>query len=732
LKSIPDGAGGALFVWADFRVGAGDIYAQRVDASGNAMWGANGTAICALPGTQWMPDLIADGGGGAFVVWSDGGGGPNPDVYAQHVGADGAVLWTANGVLVNGAANAQENPTIVPDGAGGAIVAWTNGSGNFFDVWAQRLSFGGQAQWTPGGVRLTTITGYVGRLVAAPDGAGGSVFAWSYYDWASTGQWMNLRVQAVDGAGALRWGTDGIAVTGSFPRLAGAHRLCTDGAAGAILAWPMFDGNLTAQRFAPDGSKLWGTTGHVVSTTINSDVSLAVASDGLAGAFLAWTEGTSPQVLRAQRIGSGGAESWASGGVPVSAASGGRSAPVVQPDGAGGATIAWSDSRAGNYDIYAQRLDSSGAPRWVSQGVALCTASAAQSVPCLVPAASSGWIAGWEDYRNEATRDLYCQRVDAFGYLGDAAPVLQSVADTPGDDGGSVRLTWLRSYLDRSAAPVVVEYHVLHQSASPAVRAGSVVSATTGWELAATVPAITMLHYTVDVPSDGDDAGGSHPLTTYRVEAHSSPSGTGPMWSSAAANGWSIDNLAPPVPTTFHGTYDAGTTSMTWDASPAADFTTFRLYRGSDPGFVPSPANRIAQPVGTAWVDAAGEPFYYRLTAVDDAGNESSSALYAAGPLDVESAAVTSFALEVPRPHPVRSRCAIAFSVPRAGTARLALFDVAGRRLKTLLDGPIAAGVHVLPMSPVDDAGSRLASGLYLLRLDADGRSLTRRVLVTQ
>src|SRR5688572_8257882 len=57
-----------------------------------------------------------------------------------------------------------------------------------------------------------------------------------------------------------------------------------------------------------------------------------------------------------------------------------QSNPTITSDGSGGAIITWLDFRGGTfYDIYAQRIDASGAVRWTSDGVAICTAVGDQS-----------------------------------------------------------------------------------------------------------------------------------------------------------------------------------------------------------------------------------------------------------------------------------------------------------------------------------------------------------------
>ncbi|MBI5709007.1 MAG: hypothetical protein HZC42_01710, partial [Candidatus Eisenbacteria bacterium] len=91
---VADGAGGAIVTWHDYRSGTSyDIYAQHVLASGavDPAWPANGRALCTAANNQYYPTIVADGAGGAIVTWYDLRSGTNWDIYAQHVLASGAV-----------------------------------------------------------------------------------------------------------------------------------------------------------------------------------------------------------------------------------------------------------------------------------------------------------------------------------------------------------------------------------------------------------------------------------------------------------------------------------------------------------------------------------------------------------------------------------------------------------------------------------------------------------------
>ncbi len=90
-----------------------------------------------------------------------------------------------------------------------------------------------------------------------------------------------------------------------------------------------------------------------------------------------------------------------------------------------------------------------------------------------------------------------------------------------------------------------------------------------------------------------------------------------------------------------------------------------------------------------------------------------------------------AFSLEQNAPNPVVNRTRIAFSLVHPADVRLDVFDVAGRLVRSLVRGPRAAGSHDVTWNRAADDGSRLASGVYLVRLaTADGVVAKRMTIV--
>jgi hypothetical protein len=83
-------------------------------------------------------------------------------------------------------------------------------------------------------------------------------------------------------------------------------------------------------------------------------------------------------------------------------------------------------------------------------------------------------------------------------------------------------------------------------------------------------------------------------------------------------------------------------------------------------------------------------------------------------------------------PNPATPETAIRFSLCRAGHARLAIYDVQGREVVRLLDGARPAGEQATAWNGRDQDQQPVPSGVYFYRLEAEGRSLSRRLVMTR
>ena len=406
---ISDDAGGAIVTWHD-----GDIYVQRVDAWGTPKWTANGVALCTAWSDQQYPQITSDGAGGAIVTWHDDRGATR-DIYARRVDAWGIPQWTANGVALCTATSDQQFPTIISDGAGGAIVTWYDQRSGSWDIYAQRVNSLGAVQWATNGVALCTASGNQYDPTIVSDTAGGAYVTW--HDYRSSN--ANIYVQRVNASGEAQWAVNGVALCTAvwdqqFPTIT------SDGAGGAIVTWEderTRANDIYAQRVNATGTPLWTANGVAVCTLTGGQNSPTITSDGVGGAIITWFDNRVEYDIYAQRVNASGTAQWTANGVALCAAPGAQYYPTIVSDGAGGAIVTWHDFRSeSSWDIYAQRVNPSGAVQWTADGVALCTATGNQNYPTIASGGAGGAIVTWHDKRSESW-DIYAQRVDANGLV---------------------------------------------------------------------------------------------------------------------------------------------------------------------------------------------------------------------------------------------------------------------------------------------------------------------------
>jgi hypothetical protein len=370
---IDDGSGGAIVAWTDRRGGGEDIYAQRVDINGTPQWTANGVAICTASGAQQNPGMVTDGAGGAILAWQDDRNGTsNSDVYAQRVNNLGVVQWAANGVPVCADVNAQQGAVITSDAALGAIIAWSDLRSIFAPaVYAQRLDGSGAPQWAASGVSIASFP------------------------------------------------------TGSFARVVGAVPGTANDAI-ILMSQPVVDlltfdvtSVLRAQKINSSGAAQWSAVGTVVCDVSSLCSHEQMVQDGSGGAYVAWSDGRNNVFdVYMQRVNSAGIVQWTTDGEVVCGAPGWQHLNGLTRDPSGDEFLTWEDQRDGQPNIYAQRVNPSGTPQWAANGVLVCGETRGQFFASIAPYKADSparLFVAWTDNRAATERYVFAQRLDLSG-----------------------------------------------------------------------------------------------------------------------------------------------------------------------------------------------------------------------------------------------------------------------------------------------------------------------------
>ncbi len=751
-----------------------DIYAQHLDASGAVVtpWPVDGIAICDAVGDQQLPALTNDGQGGFIVAWQDHRG-TDTDIYASHFNSDGTLAggWIKNGNAICTAAGEQVTPCLAADLRSGAYLAWADSRDGTYDIRALHLNGDGgiyappaqaqatQVQAPPQGNLICGAAGDQGAPVAIADDAGNAIVVWQDTR-VATSDIYGMRVLE-NGLADPTWTVNGILVSNSALGNDIRPRVVSDDAGGAIVSWTSSDLQaVMAQRLTRQGKISWAPEGVIAGGGVGTQA-FPIARDGSGGVFVA---STSNPYVYIQHLNGAGAivPGWPTTGFRFAAAS----SPTVYAlleDGAGGTYVACIE----NQNVMMQRVSGAGAivTAWPATGQIVCAVPTfSATAPALVSDAAGGAIVAWQDSRpgplqnGVPTDDIYAQRVLPMGlpamYLG----ALTSVADVAADQGGWVTLGLQAATADWQAIlPGVTGYNVWRLVGAAQSAPGALAPAADGpaaVERSATTPVLLRAEqaasagfppgnwqslgfnaatqsktYGLLEPTRNDSTSAGLASETYVVTIHTpSPA---QYTVTAPLSGHSADNLPPAAPLNLAAMRAAtGGLDLAWSANTERDLAGYSVYRGSTAAFTPQPGNRIGTPALSAFRDdsfIAGS--WYKVTARDRHGNESPVAVLGSAQIvGAPSPAANVDFLARPAPDPFTHSTTVNFGLAHAGNAELTVQDIAGRRVRTLLSGTHAAGQFTVHWNGSDDAGRVLPPGLYLVRLRYEGGQAVRRI----
>ena len=466
---VTDGHRGAIISWDHGEETWSPVYdmrgnyAQRIDSLGQAHWQNNGVGISLGRRFAGSRAITPDGEGGAIITWIVW---VNPlatngplNLCAQRIDANGNLLWQAAGVDIVTNGTAAGGSMITSDGKGGAIIAWETTTGT---ICAQRVNSSGIPLWSSGGV-LVGMYNYPNSPWGNPGSAlahdpeSGTVILWQ------TGASSGVHAQRIDTSGSVRWGGDGIllSATGGYSTF-----VLPAGGGQAFAAWTdtrVGAAGIYAQRLDTAGTFRWGGTGLPVDVTLTSKTDVRLVPDGKGGVIAAWFDNRNypPLVgVFGQRISGTGTLLWPSTSVCFADSVGSSVYLAPVSDLKGGVILVYAKRIGSSFtDIFAQHVDSAGAPQWGENGVAVCSAGKDQYVPVAISDGVGGAITAWTDLRRSTTPSsplacVFAQLVNRTGGLG--GTLVTAVAERPSAVPESFRL--FQNYPNPFNPSTTIEY----------------------------------------------------------------------------------------------------------------------------------------------------------------------------------------------------------------------------------------------------------------------------------
>ncbi len=197
-------------------------------------------------------------------------------------------------------------------------------------------------------------------------------------------------------------------------------KMTSDLKGGAIIVWEDFRNDTSradifVQRISNSGTAMWTAHGVGICVDTNNQASPAITTDSIGGAIIVWEDKRSGKKnLYAQRIDSSGAIQWASNGVVVNLNINDQRNAKLLPDGNKGAIIVWQDSIGTSYGIVAQRLNASGVAQWAGGSVVSALPFTQSNPKAQISPAGEIFIT-WQDKRNGADFDIFVQKLNFNG-----------------------------------------------------------------------------------------------------------------------------------------------------------------------------------------------------------------------------------------------------------------------------------------------------------------------------
>lgn len=416
VKSVSDGTGGVYLAWIDERSGNAGIYAQHINDLGETTWAASGAEVCSGPGVQYLNiDRLSTGE--IIVIWADNRSG-DFNLFAQKLDDSGNTLWTGNGLPVCVAPGYQSTAMIdIDDFNERIILAWTDHRSDTTAIYCQSLSFNGVVQWAENGIPACIEDGdrYLEDMVS--DEMGGTYLVWSDTRSGMDGIYMSRITED----GSTTWPTNGVPVCTAADDQLNPQVACT-GQYGAVVVWTDYRagiGYIYAQRMDANGLSVWPSDGVPVCDTNSYQGFPTIVPSTEGRTIISWEDFRGDHsAIFAQCIDSTGLIQWEANGVRLSDSDNGMEYPQSIVDGANGAIVSWMHFVNDDYELHCQRIDESGNILWGNSGSAVTTESCDGTEHSISGDGNGGAILSWPAARISTDADVFTQLICPNGNLG--------------------------------------------------------------------------------------------------------------------------------------------------------------------------------------------------------------------------------------------------------------------------------------------------------------------------
>jgi hypothetical protein len=302
-----------------------------------------------------------------------------------------------------------------------------------------------------------------------------------------------------------------------------------------------------------------------------------------------------------------------------------------------------------------------------------------------------------------------------------AHPRIVSISDVPDDQGGEVRIKFKRSKFDGlDDSQKIVSYTIWREIGN------------NEWDGINSFNAVQDSVYNTTVPTLGDSTVNGIKWSSYKISAHTQEPDI--FYYSEVDSGYSIDNIAPGVPEGLEIQSTQDHIMLTWEGNKEEDLQYYAVYRSQQAGFNPDTMSSYTYALSdTVLTDndmSTNTTYYYKVSAIDHAGNESEfsesiSTTFTGIENKIEKP--TEFSLSQNYPNPFNPVTSIEYSLKKDCQVEISIYDINGKQVETLLKDNKSAGSHKVTWN-----ADGIPTGVYFYKIHAGSFTDVKKCILIQ
>ncbi|MBK7378955.1 MAG: T9SS type A sorting domain-containing protein [Ignavibacteriales bacterium] len=188
---------------------------------------------------------------------------------------------------------------------------------------------------------------------------------------------------------------------------------------------------------------------------------------------------------------------------------------------------------------------------------------------------------------------------------------------------------------------------------------------------------------------------------------------------------YSYFDLAPRVPVNLNATLDSLTVGITWNKNTETDFNNYNVYRDTTKNFTIDSTNLFLSTPVANLIDILPDyltKIYYKVTAVDNQGNESEPSEevgFVLTSITDQQQTISNYQLYQNYPNPFNPSTKISYRLKERGYVKLYVYDIKGELVSVLVNQTQEAGFYEVEFTTHNQppTTNNLASGIYIYQI---------------